>query len=138
MTSPANIADAHAPSIPQQIALAGELASYARAARDPLAMIEAARVLVALPRHVFAPGATTPAALYAEARLLAAGDRTMLQEIDAVQYGYTRPIAGCYVADSWIVQHQGNGTNLSATPRPNIRLGIGEPVWTAPTTAKVA
>ncbi len=120
------------------IALSGELASYARAAADPLAMIEAAKLLGALPREDFPRGATTPAALYAEARLLARGDRAMLLEIDAVQYGYARPATGGYAAESWVVDYRGNGIGLSATPRPRMRFRVGAPVWTGPIAGKAA
>lgn len=121
------------------IALSGELASYARAAQDPLAMVEAAKLLAALPRSVFAPGATTAAALYAEARLLARSDPAMLAEIDAVQYGYARPArGGCYAADSWVVDYRGNGIGLSATPAPQVRFRVGAPTWTPPHPARVA
>lgn len=123
----------------RSIALSGELASYARAAQDPLAMVEAAKLLAALPRNVFAPGATTAAALYAEARLLARSDRAMLAEIDAVQYGYARPARGaCYAAESWVVGYRGNGIGLPATPAPQVRFRVGAPVWTGPRPASVA
>ncbi|WP_337847725.1 hypothetical protein [Sphingomonas sp.] len=121
------------------IALSGELASYARAAQDPLAMVEAAKLLAALPRAVFTPGATTAAALYAEARLLARSDPAMLAEIDAVQYGYARPTRGaCYAADSWVVGYRGNGIGLSATPAPQVRFRVGAPNWAAPQPVRVA
>lgn len=121
------------------IALSGELASYARAAQDPLAMVEAAKLLAALPRTVFTPGATTAAALYAEARLLARSDPAMLAEIDAVQYGYARPARGnCYAAESWVVGYRGNGIGLSATPAPQVRFRVGAPVWTGPRPASAA
>jgi hypothetical protein len=121
------------------IALSGELASYARAAQDALAMVEAAKLLAALPRTVFTPGATTAAALYAEARLLARSDRAMLAEIDAVQYGYARPARGnCYAADSWVVRYRGNGIGLSATPAAQVRFRVGAPVWTGPRSANAA
>lgn len=122
----------------RNIALSGELASYARAAADPLAMIEAAKLLAALPREIFAPGATTPAALYAEARLLARGDRAMLGEINAVQYGFSRPSTGSYAAESWIVGYRGNGIGLTAAPRPQMRFRVGAPIWAGPVAASVA
>ncbi|WP_066682397.1 hypothetical protein [Sphingomonas sp. CCH9-E2] len=121
------------------IALSGELASYARAAQDPLAMVEAAKLLAALPHSVFTPGATTAAALYAEARLLARSDPAMLAEIDAVQYGFARPARGsCYAAESWVVGYRGNGVGLSATPAPQVRFRVGAPVWTGPRPASAA
>ena len=123
----------------RNIALSGELASYARAAQDPLAMVEAAKLLATLPRAVFAPGATTAAALYAEARLLARSDRAMLAEIDAVQYGYARPARGsCYAAESWVVGYRGNGIGLTANPAPQVRFRVGAPVWSGPHPAKAA
>lgn len=118
------------------IALSGELASYARAAQDPLAMIEAAKLLATLPRSVFNPGATTAAALYAEARLLARSNRTMLAEIDAVQYGYAR--GSCYAAESWVIGYKGNGIGLSAIPAPQVRFRVGAPIWTGPRPASAA
>lgn len=123
----------------RNIALSGELASYARAAQDPLAMLEAAKLLATLPRSVFAPGATTAATLYAEARLLARSDPAMLAEIDAVQYGYARPARGtCYAAESWVVGYKGNGVGLSATPAPQVRFRVGAPAWTGPRPASAA
>ena len=123
----------------RNIALSGELASYARSAQDPLAMVEAAKLLATLPRAVFAPGATTAAALYAEARLLARSDRAMLAEIDAVQYGYARPARGsCYAAESWVVGYRGNGIGLTANPAPQVRFRVGAPVWSGPHPAKAA
>ncbi len=123
----------------RNIALSGELASYARAAQDPLAMVEAAKLLSTLPRSVFAPGATTAAALYAEARLLARSDPAMLAEIDAVQYGYARPARGnCYAAESWVVGYRGNGIGLTANPAPQMRFRVGAPVWNGPHPATAA
>ena len=123
----------------RNIALSGELASYARAAQDPLAMVEAAKLLSTLPRSVFAPGATTAVALYAEARLLARSDPAMLAEIDAVQYGYARPArGGCYAAESWVVDYRGNGIGLTANPVPQMRFRVGAPVWNGPHPAKAA
>ena len=129
MTRTARIIDPAELAVAQTTALAAELADYARAAADSVAMIEAARLLATLPRDAFAPGAATPPALFAEARLLAAGNRAILMEIDAVQYGYTRPIAGCYAADTWVVRYAGNGIGLRAAAAPNLRFRIGEPVW---------
>lgn len=129
MTRTVRIADPAELAAAETLALAAELAAYARAAHDPVAMLEAARLLMPLPRDALAAGAPTPPALFAEARLLAANDRAMLSEIDAVQYGFTRPIAGCYAADSWVVRYQGNGTGLRAAPAPALRFRIGEPVW---------
>lgn len=123
----------------RNIALSGELASYARAAQDPLAMVEAAKLLATLSRSVFAPGATTAAALYAEARLLARSDPAMLAEIDAVQYGYARPARGnCYAAESWVVGYRGNGIGLTANPAPQVRFRVGAPVWNGPHPARAA
>ncbi len=132
MTRTVRIADPAEIAAAEALGLAAELASYARAARDAVAMIEAARLLATLPPEAFAPGAATPPALFAEARLLANGDRALLSEINAVQYGYTRPIAGCYVADSWVVAWQGNGIGLTATTPNNLRFRVGEPVWHGP------
>ncbi|MEG3182001.1 hypothetical protein [Sphingomonas sp. LT1P40] len=134
MTRTVRIADPAELAAAETLGLAAELAGYARAARDAVAMIEAARLLATLPREAFAPGAATPPALFAEARLLANGDRALLSEINAVQYGYTRPIAGCYVADSWVVAYRGNGIGLTATQPANLRFRIGEPVWNGPMT----
>ena len=141
MTRTVHIVDPAATDIDaaRNIALSGELASYARAAQDPLAMVEAAKLLSTLPRAMFAPGATTAAALYAEARLLARNDRAMLAEIDAVQYGYARPArAGCYAADSWVVGYRGNGVGLTANPAPQVRFRVGAPVWNGAHPAKAA
>jgi hypothetical protein len=102
-------------------------------------MVEAAKLLSALPRSVFAPGATTAAALYAEARLLARSDPAMLAEIDAVQYGYARPARGnCYAAESWVVGYRGNGIGLTANPAPQMRFRVGAPVWNGPHPATAA
>ncbi|MBX3593707.1 hypothetical protein [Sphingomonas sp.] len=132
MTRTVRIADPAELASAETRAIAGELIAYARSAADAVAMLEAARLLATLPREAFGPGAATPATVFAEARLIAAGDRAMLQEIDAIQYGYTRPIAGNYVADSWIVRYAGNGIGLSPAKPTNVRFRIGEPVWTAP------
>ena len=129
MTRTARIVDPAELAAAQTIGLAAELAAYARAATDPVAMIEAARLLATLPREALAPGAATPPALFAEARLLATGDRAILSEIDAIQYGYTRPIAGCYVAETWVVRYAGNGIGLHPAAAPNLRFRIGEPKW---------
>ena len=129
MTRTARIVDPAELAAAETFGLAAELASYARAAADPVAMIEAGRLLATLPHQAFAPGAATPPALFAEARLLAAGNRALLIEIDAVQYGCARPVAGCYAADSWVVRYHGNGIGLRAASAPNLRFRIGEPVW---------
>ena len=135
MTRTARIVDPAELAAAQTIALAAELADYARAAADSVAMIEAARLLATLAPQAFAPGAATAPALFAEARLLAAGNRTILMEIDAVQYGRTRPIAGCYAADTWVVRYAGNGIGLRAATAPSLRFRIGEPVWREPIKA---
>lgn len=132
MTRTVRIADPAELAAAETLALAAELAAYARAAHDALAMLEAARLLVSVPRETLAAGSPTPPALFAEARLLAANDRAVLSEIDAIQYGFTRPIAGCYAADTWVVRHQGNGIGLRAASGPPLRFRIGEPVWHVP------
>lgn len=129
MTRTVRIADPAELAAAETVGLATELTAYARAAHDPIAMIEAARLLAMLPREAFTAGMPTPRALFAEARLLAAGDRAMLSEIDAIQYGFTRPIAGGYAADTWVVRYRGNGIGLRAAPAPMLRFRIGEPVW---------
>ena len=135
MTRTARIVDPAELAAAQTSVLAAELADYARAAADPMAMIEAARLLATLSPQAFAPGAATPPALFAEARLLAAGNRMILMEIDAVQYGCTRPIAGCYAADTWVVRYTGNGIGLRTAATPSLRFRIGEPVWRGPIKA---
>lgn len=110
---------ARSPAIPaspeQTRALAAELAAYARAAADPLAMLEAARALRALPRDSFPVGAATPATMFAEARILASDDPEMLAEIDWVQNDTPRTVrivGGRYAAESWAVRHSGDGIGL--------------------------
>lgn len=117
----------------ETIALAAELAAYARAAGDALAMLEAARALAPLPRAAFAPGAATPAMYFGEARILAEGDAPLLAEIDAIQHGRPRPASRAagsgYAAPIWIVRHRGTGARLTplATALPPLRNR--SPVW---------
>jgi hypothetical protein len=105
-----------APASPAQtIALAAELASYARAAADPLAMIEAARTLRGVQRDLLKPGMSTPAMLFGEARILSEGDAEMLAEIDWAQNDTPRTVrvvGGRYAVESWAVRHAGDGTGL--------------------------
>ena len=70
--------------------------------------------------------------------LLARSDPGMLREVDAVQYGYTRPATATYAAESWVVGYRGNGLCLTATQRPRLRFRVGAPVWTGPVAARVA
>lgn len=138
MTRTARIVDPAEIDAAETFALAVELATYARAAHDAIAMIEAARLLTPLPREAFSPHSATPISLLAEARIIASGDNRMLAEIDAVQHGRPRPVASCYAADSWVVAWRGNGIGLSATPAPRVAFRIGEPAWTGPFTGKAA
>lgn len=110
---------AHQPAAPaspeQTMALAAELASYARAANDPVAMIEAARTLRGVPRDLFRPGMATPAMFFGEACILAEGDAEMLAEIDWVQNDTPRTVrivGGNYAAERWRVRHAGDGMGL--------------------------
>jgi hypothetical protein len=116
MTDTAAIRQSATPASPAEtIALANELASYARAAADPVAMIEAARTLRSVPRDLFTAGMATPSMLFAEARILADSDPEMLAEIDWVQHDTPRTVrivGGNYVQDVWAVAHRGNGTGL--------------------------
>ncbi len=122
-----------APATPAEtIALTAELASYARAAADPLAMIEAARTLRTVQRELLTPGMATPATLFAEARILAEGDMDMLAEIDWVQNDTPRTVrivGGDYVAQSWAVRHAGDGSGLTPVVNTLPPLRNAGAVW---------
>jgi hypothetical protein len=99
----------------ETLVLASELANHARATGDAVLMLEAARALRGVPRALFAPGMTTPAMLFAEARILASDDPDMLAEIDWVQNDTPRTmriVGGDYVARRWAVRHEGEGRAL--------------------------
>jgi hypothetical protein len=116
----------------QTMSLAAELASYARAAADPLAMIEAARTLRGVQRELFKPGMATPATMFAEARILAEGDPEMLAEIDWVQNDTPRTlriVGGNYVAESWALRHQGDGIGLKPVVNTLPPLRNARAVW---------
>jgi hypothetical protein len=116
----------------ETVALAAEIATYARAAGDAIAMLEAARALLTVPREVFRPGAPTPAMLFAEARILAGGDAGLLAEIDWVQHGRERAIQvaqGSYAAKNWVVRHGGDGTALKPVVTQMPKLHNRAAVW---------
>ena len=119
MTDAATLHDAAAPAAPDgALALAADLASHARIARDIAALIEAARVLRGVPQHERAPGIATPASLFAEARLMADGDPDLLAEIDWAQNDAPRTlriVGGDYVQQLWRVARTGNGKRLRPT-----------------------
>lgn len=132
MTDLSTIQPAAPASPAEAISLAAELASYARAAADPLAMIEAARTLRSVQREFLKPGMATPATLFAEARILAEGDMDMLAEIDWVQNDTPRTVrivGGDYVAQSWAVRHAGDGSGLKPVVSTLPPLRNGGTVW---------
>lgn len=133
MTDATTIAQPAAPASPAEtISLANELASYARAAADPLAMIEAARTLRGVPRDLFTAGMATPATMFGEARILAEGDPEMLAEIDWVQNDTPRTVrivGGNYVQDVWAVRHSGEGVGLKPAINTLPPLKNSNAVW---------
>lgn len=133
MTDAAAIQQPATPATPAQtIAPANELASYARAAADVVAMIEAARTLRSVPRDLFTAGMATPATLFAEARILADNDPEMLAEIDWVQNDAPRTVrivGGNYVQDVWSVRHRGDGTGLKPAVNTLPPLKNSGAVW---------
>jgi hypothetical protein len=141
MTDTATIQPAAAASPAETISLASELANYARAAADPLAMIEAARTLRSVPRDLFTAGMATPATLFAEARILADGDLELLAEIDWVQNDKPRTVrivGGDSVAESWAVRHRGDGIGLKAAVNTLPPLRNAGAVWSVSFPGKAA
>lgn len=136
---------ATAPATPaspaETMSLAAELASYARAAGDPLAMLEAARTLRGVPRDLFRAGMPTPATMFAEARILASDDPEMLAEIDWVQNDTPRTVrvvGGRYAAESWPVRHSGDGKGLSPMVTTLPRLRNAAAMWGGAVPVKAA
>lgn len=142
MTDAATTRQPAAPATPAEtITLAHELASYARAAADPVAMIEAARTLRSVPRDLITAGMATPATLFAEARILAESDGEMLAEIDWVQHDTPRTVrivGGDYMQDVWAVAHRGDGTGLKLAIHTLPPLKNSGSIWRVSFPGKVA